>query len=71
LGTGFYSLQSENNQLNAELIQVKKNLAELKKESKNLQDQVDYYQVPENVLKEYRSQFNYKKPGEKMFIIIP
>ena len=42
-----------------------------KKENFELQADLEYYARPENLEKELRSRFNYKKPGEKLIIIVP
>lgn len=43
----------------------------LRAENKRFEDEINYYQVPENLEKKLRENFNYKKPGEKMIIIVP
>lgn len=43
----------------------------LKIDSRNLKADLEYLKIPENLEKELRSRFNYKKPGEKLIIIVP
>lgn len=43
----------------------------LSKENEDLQAQIDYVSRNENLEKELRAKFNYKKPGEKVMIITP
>ncbi|NCO15467.1 hypothetical protein GW816_00990 [Candidatus Wolfebacteria bacterium] len=46
-------------------------LQALLKENADLQSDIEYFSHPENLEKELKSRFNYKKPGEKMMIIVP
>lgn len=39
--------------------------------NKALEEEILYYQNPENLAKEARAQLNYKKPGEKVIVIVP
>lgn len=43
----------------------------LSKENEDLQAQLDYFSREENLEKELRSKFNYKKPDEKVMIVTP
>ncbi len=43
----------------------------LKKESEKIEMDLFYYQSSENIEKEARSMLNYKKPGEKVMVIVP
>ncbi len=45
--------------------------AVLKTENQNLNSDIRYFSDPENMEKELKSKTNYKKPDEKMIIIIP
>lgn len=45
--------------------------AALKAENQNLESDIRYFSNPENMEKELKSKTNYKKPDEKMIIIIP
>lgn len=42
-----------------------------KSENEALQDELEYLSKEANLAKEIRSRFNYKKPDEKMLIIVP
>lgn len=51
--------------------ELKAKLDVLKKENGELEAEVSYLNIPENLLKELRTRFNYKFPGEKSIIIVP
>jgi type II secretory pathway pseudopilin PulG len=42
-----------------------------KNENAELSRELEYYSHPENLEKELRARFNYKKPGENMIIVVP
>lgn len=57
---------------------LSKSYEELSGKIKNLEDENDktekdisFYSIPENLVKYLREQFNYKKPGENMIIVVP
>jgi hypothetical protein len=43
----------------------------LARENERIEDDLDYYANTENLMKEFRSLFNYRKPGEELHIIVP
>ena len=43
----------------------------LRIDSRDMKADLEYLKIPENLEKELRSRFNYKKPGEKLIIIVP
>lgn len=49
----------------------KEKMEMLSRENKELQAQIEYFSHEENLEKELRSKFNYKKPEEKIMIITP
>ena len=58
--------------------QLKENLSNLNaqikilvEENKHLKSEIDYFSYPENLEKELKTKFNYRKPDEKMMIIVP
>jgi len=36
-----------------------------------IKEDVDFYSDPDNLTKELKARFNYKKPGEKLLIVVP
>lgn len=49
----------------------KEKMEMLSRENEELQAQIDYVSHKENLEKELRAKFNYKKPDEKVMIITP
>ena len=66
-----YQLYSYYGDLSGILSVISDKLRLLKEENLNLQSDLNYFQEPENLEKELRSRFNYKKPGEKLIILVP
>lgn len=54
-----------------EYASVLKKLEDLKKENKKIEEDLLYFKSNENIEKEARSMLNYKKPGEKVMVIVP
>ena len=71
LGAGIVNLLREKRELEKEGGELEANLSELQKGNKKLQEEVRYFENEENLLKEAKSQFNYRAPEEKLFIIVP
>jgi len=40
-------------------------------ENSRLRAEIDYFSIPENLEKKLKTEFNYRKPDEKMLIIVP
>lgn len=71
LGWGFYGLRQERASVGAEVNELFARVEALKKENTELKSDIEYYQNPENLVKELKSQFNYRAPDEKMLILVP
>lgn len=71
LGWGFYGLRQERASVEAEVSELLSRVDALKKENTELKSDIEYFQNPENLVKELKSQFNYRAPDEKMFILVP
>jgi cell division protein FtsB len=50
---------------------LKERADSLKKENQQLEAEVGYLSIPENLLKTLRERFNYKFPGEQSIIVVP
>lgn len=50
---------------------LQEKLGAIREENKNMEENLNYFQNSENLEKEARAQLNYKKPGEKVIIVIP
>jgi cell division protein FtsB len=71
LGIGVFNLIKEKSKLETEVANLSKTVKNLEAENKSLMANIEYFKRPENLLKELKSQFNYKEAGEKMIIIVP
>ena len=52
-------------------VSMQSKLQTLKKENAKIEEDLYYYQNPENLEKEIRAALNYKKPGEKVIVVVP
>ncbi|PIU98204.1 hypothetical protein COS61_02615 [Candidatus Wolfebacteria bacterium CG03_land_8_20_14_0_80_40_12] len=66
-----FLILKEFNQLKNRLNNLNSRLNVLLKENDDLRSEIEYFSHPENLEKELRSKFNYKKPGEEIIIITP
>ncbi len=66
-----YFILKERNQLKLNLTNLDARLDAILKENANLRSEIEYFSHPENLEKELRLKFNYKKPDEKMMIVVP
>ena len=67
--TQIYFTFKERNQLKSKLQTLTAEAQILNKENSEIESEIEYFKQPENFEKELRSKLNYRKPGEKMFII--
>ena len=66
-----YFILKERDQLKIKMDDLNGRLAVLLKENSDIQSEIKYFSHQENLEKELKQRFNYKKPGEKMIIITP
>ena len=66
-----YFFFKERNQLRREFRSLTEKSENLVVENEKIKSEIEYYSNPENLEKELRAKFNYKKIGEKMMIISP
>ena len=71
VGFQLFLLFQKNSDLNAELSELKKKTDFFIKENSDLDSQINFLSRWENLEKELKSKFNYRKAGEKMMIIVP
>ncbi len=71
VGVQVYRLYSQRVALRAELQKLHIEVAGANKENQKLQSDIAYFAKPENVFKELKGMFNYKRPGEKLYIVVP
>lgn len=66
-----YQLYSQRVSLKSRFHKLDNETAALVKENAEIKENLEYYQNPENLAKELKSKFDYKRPGEDMYIIVP
>jgi len=71
VGVQVFSFVRQEWSLGSELADVQANLSKAQVEETTLQQEDQYLSNPQNLEKELRARFNYKKPGETMVIIVP
>lgn len=71
LGWQLYQLYLQNRTLQDTLLEIEDKATVLNQENSNLQADLKYFSESENLEKELRSRFNYKKPNEKLIIVVP
>ncbi len=71
LSWGLFNLEKQSRNLEVKVNNLKTNAEALDKDNQKLKDDIEYYSHPENLLKEVKSLFNYRQPGENLIKIIP
>ncbi|MBI5732554.1 septum formation initiator family protein [Candidatus Jorgensenbacteria bacterium] len=71
LGWGLYTLTTEKTALETEVNHLENSVKKLDTENITLRTDIDRLKQPENLLKELKSQFNYREDGEKLIILVP
>ena len=67
----FYNVYDKSRKLNNQLSEVEAGIELLNKENSSLLADIEYFKDPRNLIKEFKSKFNYKKQGEKLIIVVP
>lgn len=71
LGVNMWRLYFQQREMNEELRSLYKVVDPLRLESKQILDDIRYYQHSDNLVKELRQQYNYIYPHEELIIVIP
>jgi len=71
VGFQIVSFLEQKHALTQNMADISAKLAAAKLQEADLQEEAKYLSNPANLEKELRTQFNYKKPGETMIIIVP
>jgi len=71
LGFGLFRLFRERSALTGEVKKIRAEFEILTEENKELEARIEYFKNPANLVKEIKSQFNYREEGEKLIIIVP
>lgn len=65
------SFAIEEHGLSSDLADIRARLTKAEADEATLKEETQYLADPVNLEKELRARFNYKKPGEKMIVIVP
>ncbi len=68
---GLVGLENSKRGLEAHTGTMEQQLKELEDQNHELQNKIEYYQNPQNLVNELKSQTNYVAPGEKLIIVVP
>ncbi len=71
VGGVVYNLFSLRSKLEADTKELQNKVEALLKENKALTHDIQYFENKDNLLKELKSQFNYRQSGENIIIIVP
>lgn len=71
VGAQLYRLYGERSVLVGEAEKIDERIENLKSENKDIAADIAYLSVFDNLVKELKTLFNYRRPGEKLYIIIP
>ena len=71
LGWGLVGFSSDRKTLERALADLSQKTEKLRSENRELEDRLVYLNHPRNLVKELKSQFNYREEGEKLVIIVP
>jgi len=71
ISVGIYTLRQEKKVSGAKAEKLKAELHTLQGEQKKFTSRIEYLAHPENLIKEIKSQFNYRTPDEKLILIVP
>ena len=66
-----YNLFSLGNNLKKETIKLRSEIGVLEEENEKLIRDIEYFKNKDNLLKELKSQFNYREVGEGIIIVVP
>ena len=71
IGVRVFGFVAEERQLGHDLADIETRLTAAQTDEADLKSEAQYLANPINLEKELRARFNFKKPGEKMIIIVP
>lgn len=67
----FVSLFSQSRELSTSIRSLEEQYERIEEKNKEREDELEYRSHPHNIEKLLREQFNYRKVGEEMIIVIP
>ena len=66
-----WALRAERKGIEEERDELRADLSVVTEENEEIESKIEYYEDEENLLKEAKSQFNYRAPDEELIIIVP
>ncbi len=66
-----WRLYKEHSSFRASVEELRAKSVSLEEENSGLFGKIEYFGIPENLLKEARARFNFTRQGEKLLIVIP
>lgn len=70
IAVGLYRLRAEGVALEKSKAALQANLIALREENEYLASRMEYLKNPENVAKEIKTHLNYRRPDEKLLVIV-
>ena len=71
LGWGLITFTGERRAVERELAELTARAETFRSENRALEERLRYLEDPRNLVKELKSQFNYREEGEQLVIIVP
>lgn len=71
VGMQMLRLNAQRSVFAARLERLNSEVDALQADNAKIRSEIDYYATPENIIKEAKGLFNYKRPGETLMIIVP
>jgi cell division protein FtsB len=71
IASQLYRLNVQRSELQEKADKISAKVEALQRENEKLAVDIEYFSRSENLLKELKELFNYRKPGEKLIIIVP
>ncbi len=71
IGIQLYRLYGERAALVREAQRINDRVKTMSSENKSISEDIEYLSSFDNLVKELKSLFNYRRPGEKLYIIVP
>ncbi|MEK7555078.1 MAG: hypothetical protein AAB518_03800 [Patescibacteria group bacterium] len=71
IGVQAYRLAGQKNELETQALKLDAEAKKIREENQGIESDLGYYANPENLMKEFRSLFNYRMPSEELHIIVP
>ena len=68
---GLISIFKEYSTISKKNDELMTKIRNLKSENENFEEDIEFYNIEENLEKKIREDFNYVRPGENMIIIVP